>query len=79
MRSPPGSFSGQMDGSALNIQYGGSAPPTGRRSEPPGSLPIDPYLKCSVMSSYSVGRCVSLSRSPTTHERASSTPIRIRR
>ena len=48
---PPGSLSLQTDGSAVNTQYGGSTPPTGDSSEPPGSLPIEPYLKCSSMSS----------------------------
>src|SRR5436190_24075005 len=44
---PLGSLSLQMDGSDLNTQYGGSAPPTGASRLPPCSLPIDPYLKCS--------------------------------
>ena len=42
---PPGSFSGQIDGSALKTEYGGRTPPTGCSSDTPGSLPIDPYLK----------------------------------
>ena len=41
---PPGSRSRQIVGSARNTQYGGSTPPTGRSSDTPGSLPIDPYL-----------------------------------
>src|SRR5687768_8043110 len=52
---PPGSLSGQIDGSAVNTAYGGNAPPTGRNSDTPGSLPIDPYLKCSTTSAYSTG------------------------
>ena len=39
----------QIDGSDLNTQYGGSTPPTGFSNDPPGSLPIDPYLKWSSM------------------------------
>ncbi len=42
---PPGSFSRQIEGSAVKTWYGGSTPPTGRNSETPGSLPIEPYLK----------------------------------
>ena len=37
-------------GSVLKTTYGGSTPPIGTSSDPPGSLPIDPYLNCSTMS-----------------------------
>jgi len=41
----------QIDGNDLNTQYGGSTPPTGASRLPPGSLPIDPYLKWSSIDS----------------------------
>ncbi len=46
---PFGALSLQIEGNADRIQNGGSAPPTGDSSDTPGSLPIDPYLKCSSM------------------------------
>ena len=41
---PPGNLSRQISGMARKIQYGGRTPPTGRSSETPGSLPMEPYL-----------------------------------
>src|SRR3954452_6748288 len=71
--SPPGSLSLQICGSVLNTSYGGSTPPTGDSSDPPGSLPIDPYLNCSVMSPYSTGRSVRIAATAHTAATISTT------
>src|SRR5688572_10436549 len=52
---PAGELLPEQAGRGFDTPYGGRVPPTGRSSDTPGSLPIDPYLKWSMASSYASG------------------------